>query len=97
MIYTIELTPQELQRIQNAQAKGIDVTALFKGVIAGLPPVEKEPVEDRTLELFAQWKAEAEAMTPEEIAAEDADWDEIMENIQKNRLSLPVPDVSDHD
>ncbi len=36
-------------------------------------------------------------MTPEEIAAEDADWDEIMENIQKNRLSLPVPDVSDHD
>ncbi len=36
MTLTIELTPEEERRIREAEAKGIDVTALFKGILAGL-------------------------------------------------------------
>jgi hypothetical protein len=97
MTLTIELTPEEEARLEQARHKGFDVDAMLRGVIAGLPPIEAKPVEDRTLALFARWKAEAEAMTPEEVAAEDAGWEEIEENLRQNRISLPVPDVTDHD
>ena len=37
MTFILELTPEEERRLQGARERGIDVNALFKGVIAGLP------------------------------------------------------------
>jgi hypothetical protein len=82
MTLTLDLTPEEERRIQGAKAKGIDVHALLKGVIASLP---QAPAEDRTEELFAQWEAEDANMTPEEIAAEMADWEAFKHNVNAIR------------
>ena len=37
LIMVIELTPQEQKRVLSAQARGVDVNALIRSVIAGLP------------------------------------------------------------
>jgi hypothetical protein len=81
MTLTLDLTPQEQRRVQEAKARGIDVQALLKGVIMSLP----DTTEDRTAELFAQWAAEDASMTPEEIAAEQADWEEFKANVNATR------------
>jgi hypothetical protein len=45
--------------------------------------------------MFDQWAQEDEErltkMTPEEIVEEDAQWDEIMRNIQENRVQFRIP------
>lgn len=105
MTLTIDLTPEEESRLQVEAAKqGLALQEVAKQlVLKGLPPPQKTPQEQaaQVRALFAQWAAEDEArfakMTPEEIAVEEASWDEIMENLQNNRFNLPVPDVSDHD
>ncbi|HZT43688.1 MAG TPA: hypothetical protein VFA07_16095 [Chthonomonadaceae bacterium] len=97
MILTLNLTIEEERRIQEARRKGIDVDAMIRRVIAGLPAAEAHSREDKTLELFAQWQKEAETLTPEQAAEEDAGWDEIMQNVQKERLHLTIPDLSDHE
>lgn len=81
MTLTLELTLNEERRVREAKARGIDVQTLLKGVIASLP----EPIEDRTKELFAQWEAEDANMTPEEIAAEQADWEAFKANVNATR------------
>ena len=96
MILTIDLTSEEERRVEQAKSQGFDVNAMLRGVIAGLPKAP-EKVENRTEEIFAHWEAEAEAMSPEEAAAEDAAWVEIMHNIRQSSISLPIPDVSSHD
>ena len=84
MTLTIELTPEEERRIQNAQAKGFDVAAMIKGFLAGLPQAEEE---DRTLALFAQWRAEDVTDDPEELARRDAELEEFKANINANRAA----------
>lgn len=81
MTLTIELTPEETRRIEDAKAKGIDVDAIIKGVIAGLP----EPMEDRTEELFAQWEAEDATDDPAEIEAAERELAEFKANMNANR------------
>lgn len=102
---TIEL-PADVQRrlAREAERHGIPQNEYAVRLIekalpeAAAPPT---PTEQPSAALFAQW-AEEDAerlatMTPEAVAAEDDQWDEIMTNLQANRLTLPVPDVSGHD
>ena len=96
MTFTVDLTPEETRRIQNARTKGIDVTALFKGIIASLPDEvlpEKPEIEDKTLELLAQWREEDATEDTEELERRDVELEEFKTNLQNGRLSLPVPGV----
>src|SRR5579883_494680 len=43
-----------------------------------------------TRALFAPWAEEDAELTPEEIAREDARWEEIDRNLEQSRLSLRV-------
>lgn len=94
MTLTIDLTPTEARRVQGAWQKGINVAAIMKGVIAGLPEMpEAEASEDRTLALLAQWREEDDTDDLEELERRDADPEVLMTNLQANRLTLPVPEV----
>ncbi len=48
--------------------------------------------------LFSQWEdddaARVAALTPEQRAAEDAQWDAIQRNIERSHIALRVPDVT---
>lgn len=86
MTLTIDLTPEETRRVEQAKAQGIDVQAIFKGVIAGLPPVPEEQTPGAaTLALFAQWAEEDANLTEEECAEEEARWEEFKTNINRWR------------
>jgi hypothetical protein len=97
MSLTLELTPQEELRIEQARRNGFDIDALLRAVIAGLPPVQADTSTNGTADLIARWRAEAEAMTPDQIAEEREGWDEVMDNIRCNGISLHIPDVSGHE
>ena len=84
MTLTIDLTPEEERRLQGASEKGIDVLALLKGVIAGLPEAS-EPLTDRTEALFAQWAAEDATDDPAEIEAAERELADFKANINANR------------
>lgn len=81
---TIEgLTPEEIQRIK---AEGIDVAKLIRGVLESLPDAKrKPPVEDKTLELLAQWQVEDAMDDPEELEHLDKETSELMQNLQKKQ------------
>jgi hypothetical protein len=49
---------------------------------------------DPTLALFAQWAEEDKTDDPEEIARRQREGDELLANLQANRLSLRRVDVS---
>jgi hypothetical protein len=88
MTLTIELTPAEERCIQNAQARGSDITMMIKGLLAGLPEApEPETSEDRTLALLAQWRAEDTTDDPEELARRDAELVEFKANLNANRAA----------
>lgn len=83
---TIELPDKQAARLlQTTKAKGVDASALVSGLIDALPVQPTEPIEDRTLEVLAQWQEEDSKMTPEEIAQEEAEWEEFKRNINANR------------
>jgi hypothetical protein len=71
MIFPLDLTDEELRRVEAAQEKGIDVAALLRGVIAGLPPAPDTRVvteaEDPTITLLELWLREDATDDPEEI------------------------------
>lgn len=93
MSLVLSLSKEEESKLQsNLEAMGKPVEEYVRDVIAALPVERVAP--DQTLELFAKWKAEAEAMTPEQIEEDERAWTEIMRNIQANRVSFPVPDLS---
>ena len=59
MILTLNLTPEEERRVEQARRKGIDVDAMLHEVIAGLPPDAIEPEMPRNgTELVARWQAD---------------------------------------
>ena len=84
MTLTLELTPQEERRLEAARAKGIDVLTMLKGFIASLPDAPKIE-QDQTSELFAQWDREDAEMTPSEIAAAQAEWEETKDSLNAAR------------
>ncbi|HZT42315.1 MAG TPA: hypothetical protein VFA07_08995 [Chthonomonadaceae bacterium] len=85
MILTLNLTPEEEKRVEQARQRGFDVDAMLHGVIAGLPPVEAGPAGDKTLELFARWKAEDATDDSAEIEAAERELAEFKANMNANR------------
>lgn len=88
MTFTLDLTPEEIQRIELARARGFDVEAMIRGVIAGLPatPQEGAPVTvDTTAELFAQWAEEDATEDEAELARRGEEWEELKAGLNANR------------
>ncbi len=73
MILTIELTPDEEERLQVAATRGIDVEALIRGVIRALPKQEPVDYEAVLKPLFAEWAVDSSPST--ELVQEFADWE----------------------
>ncbi len=73
MTYSIELTPEESRRLEEAQRLGIDFARMVRALIAGLPHEgAAAEAEDRTLEemrRLVQQDFEASGMTEEELGA----------------------------
>lgn len=84
MTLTIDLTLEEETRLEKAKALGIDVNALLKEVIHALPIAPQSP-SNATKALFAQWAKEDGEMTPDELAAEMADWDAFKNGMNRLR------------
>jgi hypothetical protein len=61
------------------------------------PSIKPAPGYKAAVALFRQWEEEAARMTPEEIAADDAVSEGLLENVEKYPLSLRIPDLSGHD
>ena len=112
MTLTIELKPTTEARLRRAaHKKGLPLSEYAGELLERLTETEVHPetIEEKTPQMqavelramFDQWAQEDEErltkMTPQEIADEDAQWDEIMRNIQENRVQFRIPDVSDHD
>jgi hypothetical protein len=94
MTLTIELAPETERRLRrNALANGKSVQEYLLHLLSELPEAPTPSEYEATLALFQQWADEDAALTPEEAAREDADWQRIEANLQANRLTLPVPEV----
>lgn len=98
MNLTIELTPEEARRVENARTHGVDVDAVVKGILAGFPdtPLESpNPVRpgQRTLELLARWREEDATDDPEELERRDRENEEFSRNLRANRVSFRIPKV----
>ncbi len=86
MTIQIELTPEEERRVRAAEERGLDVTALLRGVLAGLPAPAEER-RDRTLELLAEWAQQDATDDPEELARRDQELEEFKANINMSRAA----------
>jgi len=75
MILTIELTPDEEERVRTAASRGIDVYALIKGVIMALPQQEAMDYESVLKPLFAEWAVDSSPST--ELVQELTDWENL--------------------
>jgi hypothetical protein len=94
MTLTIDLAPEMERRLRrNALAYGKSVQEYLLHLLSELPDAPAPSEYEATLALFQQWADEDAALTPEEAAREDADWEQIEANLQANRLTLPVPEV----
>jgi hypothetical protein len=94
MTLTIELTPEAEERLcRNAAARGQNIQEYLNGVISALPEAPPKSEYEATIALFEEWAKEDALLTPEEAAKEDAEWAEIMANIERNRVNFPVPEV----
>ena len=103
MTLTIDLTEEEECRLRNEAAReGMKLHDWAKKQIVP-PPVEPViPTQAEKLKaLFDSWaKEDAEhyaAMTPEEIAAEDAQSDEILRNIANGRIEFRTLNLNPSD
>jgi hypothetical protein len=103
MTLTIELTPEIEKRLEKeASRQGIQPQEFaLKLIEIGLPPTPAPSRQyEATAALFKKWEEEDRErlarMTPEEIAAEDAAGEEVIQNLRQNRVDFPVPDMSDH-
>jgi hypothetical protein len=94
MTLTIELTPEMERRVRRiAAASGKSVQDYVLEVLSSLPEPVPPSEHEATAALFQQWAEEDQALTPEEMAREDADWQQIEDNLKANRLTLPIPEV----
>ena len=93
MTLTIDLTPtEEAQITAVAHSTGLSpAEAARKLLTQNLPSVSEnisQTMEDPTLALFAQWKAEDAQMTPEEAAEEQQLWEQFEQNVNETRDTL---------
>lgn len=94
MTLTLELTPDTERRLRrNATASGKSVQEYVLCLLSQLPEAPASSEYETTLALFEEWAEEDAALTPEEAAREDDDWQQIESNLQTNRVSLRVPEV----
>ena len=94
MTLTIDLAPDLERRLRsNAAACGKSMEEYLHHLLSQLPEVPPSSEYETTLALFKQWAGEDAALSPEEAAGEDNDWQQIEANLQANRLTLPVPEV----
>lgn len=94
MTLTIDLAPETERRLRaNAAASGKSVHEYLLQLLNELPEAPATSEYETTLALFQQWAEEDAALTQEEAAREDAEWQQIEANLQANRLRLPVPEV----
>ena len=85
MTLTIELPPDAEHRLRrNAAASGKSVQEYLLDLLNELPEAPPSSEYETTLALFQQWADEDAALTPEEAAREDADWQQIEASLQQN-------------
>lgn len=95
MTYNLDLTPEQMRRIQAAEQRGIDVSGLIQGVIANLPeepavyPEQTVPVDEKrsAISYFQTRLLQAQNASPEELERADKDVAELMRNLNENRLA----------
>jgi hypothetical protein len=88
MTLMIELTPgEEARLVAAAQEEGIEPTELARRFVRERlsPPVGNGREQDPMLALFRQWDEEDAAMTPEEVAEETRQWEELKANLNAER------------
>ena len=90
MTLQIDLTPEQEARLQDlARQEGLPAEEYVRQRLladlngASLPEHKSAP--SRTEELLSQWEAEDAKLTPEELAAEEADWEQFQANINAYR------------
>jgi hypothetical protein len=91
---TLELTPEEMRRIEAARDKGFDIRGLIRGLIAGLPepPAASSPVaslneKDQSALAWLETRLSQALTDPDEIAKADAELRELLENLNANRVA----------
>ena len=84
MTLMIDLTPEQESRLsEEASRQGVDLTQYVRrrlGLVAA-PDAENQAAID----LLRQWQEEDAAMTEEEAAAEEADWQKITADLNATR------------
>lgn len=87
MRLVIDLTPMEEERLEAAAVReGVPASELTRRILNEyLPVVPTLEVVDPTLALFAQWDEEDTHMTPEDIAAEQREFEEFKNRINTER------------
>ncbi len=91
---TLNLSPMEEARIETiAHQTGLDPAEYLRKLIhEHLPPVSARPipaVDDENAAAIAQlqaWRKEEAAADPEEIRKANADTNELMQNLNRNRI-----------
>ena len=99
---TLTLMPDTETRLRElaarrGQAPEEVIDALVQREIRESEPIDTAPAASLlspTAALFAQWAEEDKTDDPEEIARRQREGDELLANLQKNRLSLHRIDVS---
>ncbi len=91
MTLTIELTPEQEACLETqATARGLEMAEFAKLRLlenGRLEPAKSDPCAELA-EIFAQWSAEDERMTPDEIERADAGWNEIDRGLAENPVTM---------
>ncbi len=90
MTLTIELTPEQIHVLEEqARREGLPAEEYARrrlvADLIGTELPQMPPARNRTEELLAQWEAEDAKLTPEELAAEAADWEQFQTNLNDYR------------
>lgn len=91
MAVTVEFPPDVEMRLgRAAHERGVAPDELVRRLVEENLPA---PGYDAILALFAQWEAEDATDDPAELAARQAEWEELRANLEANHVSFPVPEV----
>lgn len=87
MTVTIDLTAEQYARIQEAaRHSGRNPSEVASDIVTKhLPDIEAPMAKDPMLALFEQWDEEDADMTPDEIEAENKNWETFKANINAER------------
>ena len=89
MTLTVEFPPEVEERLgQAARARGLQPDEYVREVVTeSLPVPGRIPIAN----LFAQWEAEDATDDPAELAARQAEWEDLRANLEADRVSFRVP------